>query len=72
VIGELNNAVAGVGGTGVKFVDNVAGLGTHPVSDGYISTNRLYGYPHPSTTGTLSGQTKMAGSAVTDLLGSGW
>ena len=72
VVDDLKADDLNVSGTRVKFVDNAAAFGATPVASGYISTNRLYGYPHPSTTGTPSGQTKMAGDSITVLLGSGW
>jgi hypothetical protein len=71
-VDKLNDAGQAVSSSRVKFVDNAAAFGGTPVNDGYISTNRLYGYPHPSTSGSPSGQLKIALEAISMLLGSGW
>jgi len=72
VVSMLNTDAQNVTGTRVKYVNNVTGFGADPVSTGLISQNRLYGYPHPSTTGSPSGQTKISSDSIPVLVGTGW
>lgn len=75
VIADLNSDHTFVSGANVKYVDLTAStaFGNSPVTNGYISLNRLYGYPHPTVgAGSTTGQSKIASAAITVLTGAGW
>jgi hypothetical protein len=75
VVVELNGDHTYVSGANVRYVDLTAStsLGTSPVTGGYISTYRIYGYPHPTLgSGSGTGQSKVAATAIAMLTGTSW
>jgi hypothetical protein len=68
VVTQLNDDHSGLSGANVKYVDLVDALGTTPVSDGDIQETRIYGYPHPDS----SGQILIGEAAYSDLAGYAW